>query len=110
MIEVNPRASRTVPYLSKSLGIPLAKIATKSILGVPLNKQGIFNVKKPRHYFMKIPVFSEVLSGDNINYGPEMLSTGEKMLIGRSFDNLIEKSKNSLVDPLSLQEIALALN
>ena len=110
VIEVNPRASRTVPYLSKSLGIPLAKIATKSILGVPLNKQGIFNVKKPRHYFMKIPVFSEVLSGDNINYGPEMLSTGEKMLIGRSFDNLIEKSKNSLVDPLSLQEIALALN
>lgn len=105
IIEVNPRASRTIPYLSKSLGIPLAKIATKSILGVPLNEQGVFNMQKPHYYFMKMPVFSDVLSQDNVKLGPEMLSTGEKMYIGRSFDNLIKKSKGLLVDPINLQEI-----
>ena len=105
IIEVNPRASRTIPYLSKSLGIPLAKIATKSILGIPLNEQGVFSIKKPHYYFIKMPVFSDVLSQDNVNLGPEMFSTGEKMFIGRSFDNLIEKSKGLLVDPINLQEI-----
>lgn len=103
VIEVNPRASRTIPYLSKSLGIPLAKIATKSILGVSLNKQGVFGIKKSNHYFMKMPVFSDVLSQYNVKLGPEMLSTGEKMFIGKTFDNLIKKSKGLLVDPINLQ-------
>ena len=105
IIEVNPRASRTVPYLSKSLGVPLAKIATKSILGVPLKEQGVFDIKKTNYYFMKMPVFSDVLSQDKISLGPEMLSTGEKMFVGRSFDDLMKKSKNLLIDPISLQEV-----
>lgn len=105
VIEVNPRASRTIPYLSKSLGIPLAKIATKSILGISLNEQGVFNRKKPNYYSMKMPVFSNVLHQNKINLGPEMLSTGEKMLIGKSFDDLIKKSKDLLVDPIALQQI-----
>ena len=105
VIEVNPRASRTIPYLSKSLGISLAKIATKSILGVSLKEQGVFDIKKPNYYFMKMPVFSDVLSQDKISLGPEMLSTGEKMFVGRSVDDLMKKSKNLLIDPIPLQEV-----
>ena len=105
VIEVNPRASRTIPYLSKSLGISLAKIATKSILGVSLKEQGVFDIKKPNYYFMKMPVFSDVLSQDKISLGPEMISTGEKMFVGRSFDDLMKKSKNLLIDPIPLQEV-----
>lgn len=105
VIEVNPRASRTIPFLSKSLGVPLAKIATKSILGVSLKEQGVFDIKKPKFYSMKTPVFSDVLFQDKINTGPEMLSTGEKMFVGRDFDDIIKKSKGLLLDPISLQEI-----
>jgi len=105
VIEVNPRASRTVPFLSKSLGIPLAKIATKSILGISLKEQRVFDIKKPKFYSMKMPVFSDVLSQDKINTGPEMLSTGENMFVDRNFNNIIKKSKGLLLDPINLQEI-----
>jgi carbamoyl-phosphate synthase large subunit len=105
VIEVNPRASRTIPYLSKALGISLAKIATKAILGVPLAKQDMLNTKKPVFYFMKKPVFSEVLHKNNISLGPEMLSTGEKMFIGKDIDSLIKKSNNILIEPVNLQQL-----
>jgi len=55
-----------VSFLSKSLGIPLAKIATKSIFGVSLKEQRVFDIKKPKFYSMKMPVFSDVLSQDKI--------------------------------------------
>lgn len=105
VIEVNPRASRTIPYLSKSLGISLVKIATKSVLGVPLTHQNVFNLKKQNLFSMKKPVFSDVLNTNNLKSGPEMFSTGEKMIIGNSFNNLMNKSKGIYINPKSIQEV-----
>lgn len=105
IIEVNPRASRTIPYLSKALGISLAKIATRSVLGMPLIKQGVLDIKKSNFYFMKKPIFSDVLHVNGLHLGPEMLSTGEKMIIASNIDKLIEKSKNLIVSPITLQEV-----
>ena len=109
VIEVNPRASRTVPYLSKALGMSLAKIAVKSVLGVSLAKQGILDTKKPNFYFMKKPVFSDGLHGNNINLGPEMLSTGEQMFMAKCLNDLTNKAKGLLVLPSSLQGICLTI-
>ena len=103
VIEINPRASRTVPFLSKAIGVSLAKIATRSVLGVSLTKQGIFDLKKLNFYFMKKPVFSDVFYVNSPSLGPEMLSTGEKMFVGKSIDDLVNKSKNLLNEPVCLQ-------
>ena len=105
VIEVNPRASRTVPFLSKALGISLAKVATKAILGVPLISQGVFNATQIDGYFMKVPVFSDGLLDSTTRLGPEMLSTGEKMFVGKTLNDLIQKSRGTLVNPIALQEI-----
>jgi carbamoyl-phosphate synthase large subunit len=82
VIEVNPRSSRTVPFLSKITNIPMAKIATKAILGQSLPSQGIVNglAPAPRGVFVKVPVFSFAkLRRVDITLGPEMKSTGEVM-------------------------------
>jgi len=80
IIEVNPRSSRTVPFLSKSTGYSLADIATEVILGKSLKEQGIFDLypeEKKRHY-VKVPVFSfNKLKGLDAYLSPEMKSTGE---------------------------------
>ena len=80
IIEVNPRSSRTVPFLSKSTGFSLADIATEVILGKSLKEQGIFDLyppEKKRHY-VKVPVFSwNKLKGLDAYLSPEMKSTGE---------------------------------
>ena len=80
VIEVNPRSSRTVPFLSKSTGYSLADIATEVILGKSLKEQGIFDLyptEKKRHY-VKVPVFSwNKLKGLDAYLSPEMKSTGE---------------------------------
>jgi carbamoyl-phosphate synthase large subunit len=82
VLEVNPRSSRTVPFLSKITGIPMANVATKVILGQTLNKlgyeTGLFNEKN--EVFVKVPVFSFAkLRRVDITLGPEMKSTGEVM-------------------------------
>lgn len=82
VIEVNPRSSRTVPFLSKITNIPMAKIATKAILGQSLPSQGILNglAPAPKGVFVKVPVFSFAkLRRVDITLGPEMKSTGEVM-------------------------------
>lgn len=82
VIEVNPRSSRTVPFLSKITNIPMAKIATKAILGQTLPSQGIENglAPSPQGVFVKVPVFSFAkLRRVDITLGPEMKSTGEVM-------------------------------
>ncbi|MFX3674167.1 MAG: carbamoyl-phosphate synthase large subunit [Paenisporosarcina sp.] len=82
VIEVNPRSSRTVPFLSKITNIPMAKIATKAILGQTLLSQGIKNglAPYPQGVFVKVPVFSFAkLRRVDITLGPEMKSTGEVM-------------------------------
>ena len=80
IIEVNPRSSRTVPFLSKSTGYSLADIATEVILGKTLKEQGIFGIypdEKKRHY-VKVPVFSfNKIKGLDAYLSPEMKSTGE---------------------------------
>ena len=80
IIEVNPRSSRTVPFLSKATGYSLADIATKVILGKSLKEQGIFELypeEKKRHY-VKVPVFSfNKIKGLDAYLSPEMKSTGE---------------------------------
>ncbi|MBQ6358073.1 MAG: carbamoyl-phosphate synthase large subunit, partial [Clostridia bacterium] len=80
IIEVNPRSSRTVPFLSKATGWPLPDIATEAILGKSLKEQGIFDLypeEKKRHY-VKVPVFSfNKIKGLDAYLSPEMKSTGE---------------------------------
>jgi len=104
IIEVNPRASRTIPYLSKSLGISLTEIATKVCLGISLKMQNINEIKEPKYYTMKVPVFSKALSENKPKLGPNMLSTGEKMYIARSKEELLKKQENSILSPTCLQE------
>lgn len=80
IIEVNPRSSRTVPFLSKATGYPLADIATKAILGKSLKKQGFTEIypKEKKRWYVKAPAFSfEKLSGMDAYLSPEMKSTGE---------------------------------
>ncbi|WP_277613521.1 ATP-binding protein [Mediterraneibacter agrestimuris] len=80
IIEVNPRSSRTVPFLSKATGYPLADIATKVILGKDLKKQGITEIypKEKERRYVKVPAFSFAkLNGVDAYLSPEMKSTGE---------------------------------
>ncbi len=95
VIEVNPRSSRTVPFLSKVTSVPMVKIATKIMLGHSLEEQG-WNLKdlvEPDFYAIKAPVFSFAkLSQVDTTLGPEMKSTGEVMGIDTEFDRAIYKS------------------
>ena len=80
IIEVNPRSSRTVPFLSKATGYSLADIATEVILGKSLREQGIFDLypEERRRHYVKVPVFSfSKLKGTDAYLSPEMKSTGE---------------------------------
>ena len=85
VIEANPRASRTIPFVSKATGLPLAKLATKVMLGKKLRQLGAWQ-KRPPLYFVKEAVFSfsKFPEVDPL-LGPEMRSTGEVMGIGRTF-------------------------
>ena len=93
IIEVNPRASRTVPFISKAIGSSLVKAATKSMLGVSLAEQG-FDPVLPKRYFVKEAVlpFDKFPNVDPI-LGPEMKSTGEVMGIGKSFGEAYAKAQ-----------------
>ncbi len=80
IIEVNPRSSRTVPFLSKATGYSLADIATEVIMGKTLKEQGIFNIypEEKKRYYVKVPVFSfNKIKGLDAYLSPEMKSTGE---------------------------------
>ena len=86
VIEVNPRSSRTVPYISKVTGIPIVPLATKVILGYKLKDMGYTPGLQPeaKHIAIKMPVFSfEKIRGADISLGPEMKSTGE--CLGKAF-------------------------
>ena len=87
MIEANPRASRTIPFISKATGIPLAKIATKIMLGKTLKDFGLSGYKAIDHYAIKASVFPFLkLPGVDSILTPEMKSTGEVMGIDNDFD------------------------
>ena len=95
VIEVNPRSSRTVPYISKVSGIPIVPLATKVILGHKLKDMGYTPGLQPeaKHYAIKMPVFSfEKIRGADISLGPEMKSTGECLGISESFNEALYKA------------------
>ena len=93
VIEVNPRASRTIPFVSKATGIALANIAARVMVGVSLKEQGFTKEVIPNHYSVKESVFpfNKFLGVDPI-LGPEMRSTGEVMGIGDSFPAAFDKA------------------
>ncbi|KFD42479.1 carbamoyl phosphate synthase large subunit [Peptococcaceae bacterium SCADC1_2_3] len=94
VLEVNPRASRTVPFVSKATGIPLAKLATKVMLGKSLKELGLTSEKEITHIAIKESVFPfDRFPGVDILLGPEMKSTGEVMGIDSSFGLAFAKSQ-----------------
>jgi carbamoyl-phosphate synthase large subunit len=94
VLEVNPRASRTVPFVSKAIGVPLAKIAAKAMAGVGLVEQGFTKEVIPRHVAVKESVLPFVkFPGIDIILGPEMKSTGEAMGIDADFGRAYCKSQ-----------------
>lgn len=94
VIEVNPRSSRTVPYISKVTGIPMVDIATKIMLGTSLKEQGYESglYKEAEYIAVKVPVFSfEKLHDVDTALGPEMKSTGECLGIAHTFEDALFK-------------------
>ena len=95
VIEVNPRSSRTVPYISKVTGIPIVDLASRVILGEKIKDLGYESglAKEADYYAIKMPVFSfEKLRGADISLGPEMKSTGECLGIAKTFNEALYKA------------------
>ena len=108
LLEVNPRASRTVPFVSKAIGVPLAKIAAKTMVGEKLVDQGFVNQRVPEYYSVKEAVFPFIkFPGSDPILGPEMKSTGEVMGIGRSFGEAYAKAQLASGVVLPRQGVAL---
>jgi carbamoyl-phosphate synthase large subunit len=94
VLEVNPRASRTVPFVAKATGLPVAKVAAKVMAGVSLAQQGVTEDPVPAHVSVKEAVFPFIkFSGVDIVLGPEMRSTGEVMGISDRFSMAFAKSQ-----------------
>jgi carbamoyl-phosphate synthase large subunit len=94
VIEVNPRASRTIPYISKVTGVPMVELATKIMVGSSLKElgygTGLYNI--PPYFAVKVPVFSfEKLNDVNSQLGPEMKSTGEVLGVGKNIKEALFK-------------------
>jgi carbamoyl-phosphate synthase large subunit len=101
VLEVNPRASRTVPFVSKAIGLPLAKIATWAMLGEPVAGLASIEERELRHIAVKESVFPFVkFPGVDIVLGPEMKSTGEVMGLDRDFRKAYLKSQIGAGSPL----------
>jgi carbamoyl-phosphate synthase large subunit len=93
LLEVNPRASRTVPFVSKATGVQLAKVAARCMAGVSLAEQGITEERKPHYFAVKEAVFPFVkFPGVDTVLGPEMKSTGEVMGSGKTFGEAYAKA------------------
>ena len=94
VLEVNPRASRTVPFVSKATGIPIAKIAVNCMVGNSLASQGLTHVPVPDYYCVKESVFPFIkFPGVDPLLGPEMKSTGEVMGVGKTFGEAFSKGQ-----------------
>ena len=101
VLEVNPRASRTVPFVSKAIGVPLAKIAALCMVGHKLRDLGLDQERRIEHYAVKEAVFPFVkFPGVDSLLGPEMQSTGEVMGIGRTFGEAFAKALLATGDEL----------
>jgi carbamoyl-phosphate synthase large subunit len=107
VIEVNPRASRTVPFVSKAIGIPLAKIAARCMIGDKLADLGLRKERVPSYHCVKEAVFPFVkFPGVDTLLGPEMKSTGEVMGIGATFGEAFGKSQEAASMPLPTEGVA----
>ncbi|MGA1841313.1 MAG: carbamoyl-phosphate synthase large subunit, partial [bacterium] len=94
VLEVNPRASRTIPFVSKAIGVPLANLATKVMIGKTLNELGLTREKEINYFTVKESVFPFIkFPGVDAILGPEMKSTGEVMGIDHSFGLAFAKSQ-----------------
>ena len=101
LLEVNPRASRTVPFVSKATAVPLAKVAARCMAGIDLKTQGVAGEVTPPYYAVKEAVFPFAkFPGVDIILGPEMKSTGEVMGVGRSFGEAYGKAQLATSNPL----------
>jgi carbamoyl-phosphate synthase large subunit len=104
ILEANPRSSRTVPYVAKATGIPLAKIAAKIAVGKTLREMGIVAPPRPLHVAVKAPVFPFLkLPGVDAVLGPEMKSTGEVMGIAQDYPTAYAKAMEAAGNPLPTQ-------
>ena len=107
IIEVNPRASRTVPFVSKAVGVPLAQVAARTMAGVSLKRQGITAERIPPFYSVKEAVFPFIkFAGVDPLLGPEMKSTGEVMGVGREFGEAFAKAQAGASNSLPLSGTA----
>jgi carbamoyl-phosphate synthase large subunit len=103
VLEVNPRASRTVPFVSKAIGVPLAKLAAKVMTGMKLKDLGFTKEIIPTHYSLKEAVFPFAkFRGTDILLGPEMKSTGEVMGIDDDFGLAYAKAQMAAAPPIPL--------
>ncbi|HDP80045.1 MAG TPA: carbamoyl phosphate synthase large subunit, partial [Spirochaetes bacterium] len=112
VLEVNPRASRTVPFVSKATGVPLAKIAAKLMMGKKLSEFGLSEMKKAPYICVKEAVlpFNKFPGADTI-LTPEMKSTGEVMGIAAHFGEAFYKAELAAGDPLPMEgTIFLSIN
>ncbi len=101
LLEVNPRASRTVPFVSKATGVQLAKVAARVMAGTSLEEQGFTKEVIPENYFVKEAIFPFVkFPGVDTLLGPEMKSTGEVMGVGATFGEAFAKAMEGSGDTL----------
>ena len=108
LLEVNPRASRTVPFVSKATGLQLAKIAARVMVGQSLQEQGFTRQRIPDYFSVKEAVFPFIkFAGADPILGPEMKSTGEVMGVGRSFGEAYAKAQLASGVVLPTQGVAL---
>jgi carbamoyl-phosphate synthase large subunit len=104
VIEVNPRAARTIPFVSKATGRPLAKVAARVMVGESLDAQGVYDLPVPPHVAVKESVFPFIkLPGVDTQLGPEMRSTGEVMGLARTFPRAYGKALRASIGELPKQ-------
>ncbi len=104
ILEVNPRASRTVPYVSKVVGVPFAKVAARAMAGETLPALGLDHDVEPRHFGVKEAVFPfKKFPGVDVILGPEMKSTGEVMGLGADFPTAFLKAQEGAGSVLPLE-------
>jgi carbamoyl-phosphate synthase large subunit len=108
ILEVNPRASRTIPFVSKAIGVPLAKLAAKVMAGMTLDELGFTEEVHKSHFSVKEAVFPFLkFPGTDTILGPEMLSTGEVMGISDDFGRAFAKSQMAAGNPLPTEGTVL---
>lgn len=107
ILEVNPRASRTIPFISKAIGVPLAKLGTKIMIGKKLGELGFSEEIYPQHFCVKESVFPFIkFTGVDTILGPEMKSTGEVMGIDPELDKAFAKAQIASSNSLPLEGVA----